>query len=395
MSASRVPALVKLGPVLVGALTIARVAGAQPVASGDHPSTDVGSATPTVSTPSPHPITYPLVLLAQGDAVLSSDPAGTGAAAGNDPPFGSGVRLRRLRLGDDVSQGAWRARVLLEAVSRGQPFLPTEGGRIPVGGSVRLTEAFGTWSPHRAFQLTLGPQRVPFSLSRQVDEADLRLPERAQILTAVAPDYRTGVTVASDLGLLQLRIAAMSADTGLDHRLLTSGFFGALRLSADPIGPMGTAPWRRRSDDPWYDWWRFSAGVSLVYGTLLGPRTLAVGGDAQLQWRRVTVTGEYVGEHAFVGSGSWPRQGAVVEPGVFLWRERLELVLRGAWYRRLQEVTADPGDTTNTLAGGVGLTFFSRAAHVRLQAALEHRRTLDDAQASDSSWAIFRATLAI
>jgi hypothetical protein len=338
--------------------------------------------------------TYPLVLLVQGDAVVDGRPSGVGAAAGNDPPGGgSDVRLRRLRFGEDVRRGAWRARLIVEASSRDAAFAPVEGGRIPVARFVRLTEAFGAWRPHRAFELDAGAQRVPFSLSRQVDEADLRLPERAQALVALAPDYRAGVAFASDLGLLNLRIAGMSADRNLDTRLASSGVFGAARLGADPIGPVGLTPWRRRSDDPWYGWWRFSAGVSVLYGTLVAPRTLALGADAQLQWRRVTVTGEYVGQHVAAARAFWPSQGAVVEPGIFIARERLELVLRGAWYEQPRETLTGP-TSADTLAGGAGLTFFAQGAHVRLQAGLELRRTLD-ARLPDSGWAIMRATLAL
>ena len=172
-----------------------------------------------------------------------------------------------------------------------------EGDRIPLARPVRLTEAFVAYRPSRAFELDFGGQRVPFSLSRQVDEADLRLPERAQIIVGNAPDYRVGLAFVSDLGLLNVRIAGMSADRSLDDRLLTSGYFGALRIGADPIGPMGVAPWRRPANDPWYGWWRFSGGVSLLYGTLLAPRTFSVDADAQFQWRRLTITGEYLGQH--------------------------------------------------------------------------------------------------
>jgi hypothetical protein len=298
--------------------------------------------------------------------------------------------LRRLRVGDDVRFGAWRVRATLEAQARSQSHALVEGGRIPAGGVMRLTEAFGAWAPHRAFQLAVGAQRVPFSLSRLVDEAELRLPERAQITSALAPDYRAGVSVESDLGLLDARLAFFGADTTYDRNLLTAGTLGVLRLSADPIGPMGVTPWRRRADDPWTDWARFSAGVSILYGTLLEAKTLALEGDAQFQWRRFTATAEYVGEHVH----GWPHQGVVVEPGVFLLAERLELVLRGAWYRRPFELTANPDDTTDTLAGGGGLTLFAHAAHVRLQAAFELRRTLH-AELPDSSWAIFRATFTL
>jgi hypothetical protein len=386
MTAGRFAALARLA-ALAATCALGRTANA-----ADTPTTlaSTRQTKPDAETPE----TYPLVLLIQGDAVVDAAPSGIGAAAGNDPPVGgSGVRVRRLRVGEDVQRGAWRARIIFEASSRDAAFAPVEGGRLPVARFVRVTEAFGAWRPHRAFEVDAGAQRVPFSLSRQVDELDLRLPERAQALVALAPDYRAGVSVASDLGLLNLRIAGMSADRNLDDHLASSGFFGALRLGADPIGPVGLTPWRRRTDDPWYDWWRFSAGVSVLYGTLVEPRTLALGADAQLQWRRVTVTGEYVGQHLGAGKAVWPSQGAVVEPGIFIARERLELVLRGAWYQQ-PLATASAASSADTFASGAGLTFFALDAHIRLQAGLELRRTLD-ARLPDSGWAIMRATLVL
>jgi hypothetical protein len=339
---------------------------------------------------------YPLVLLVQVDATRATVPGGPGVAVGNDPPSGWDLLIRRLRVGEDLRSGAWQVRALVEAQSRDLVFTPVEGGRLPIGGSVRVTEAFVAWIPHRASQLTLGAQRVPFTLSRQVNEADLRMPERAQVIAALAPDYRTGIAFTSDLGLLNLRVAGMSAARTFDRDVLTSGYFGAVRLGADPIGPMGVEPWRggANTSDPWYAWWRFSAGVSVLYGTLLAPRTLGLGADAQLQWRRLTVTGEYVGEYLTSGAGGWPHQGAVVEPGVFLWRERLELVARGAWYRRPLDVSADPDDRTDTFGAGGGLTLFAYDALVRFQAAFEARRTRG-ALLADSNWAIFRITLAL
>jgi hypothetical protein len=309
--------------------------------------------------------------------------------------------LRRLRVGEDVQHGAFRLRALLEASSRDEAFAPMEGGRIPVARYVRVTEAFAAWRPHRAFELDAGAQRVPFSLSRQVDELDLRLPERAQPVVALAPDYRTGVAFTSDLGAMNVRVAGMSADTLVDDQLLSSGFFGAARIGADPIGPMGVAPWRRRPDDPWYGWWRFSGGVSVLYGTLLAPRTLAFGGDAQLQVRRVTITGEYLAQHLASSPVALPAQGAVLEPGVFIIKERLELVLRGAWYRQSSTPPTDPAASApavarsaDTFAAGGALTFLLRDAHLRLQAGAELRHTLD-ARLSDSGWAIMRVSFVL
>lgn len=375
------------GVAALAALSGLAHAAAAPDAGG---SVAVESAAPAVRPRD----SYPLVLMVQGDAVVDSAPSGAGAAAGDDPQSGgSHLRLRRLRVGEDLDLGAWRVRAVLEASDDDQAFAPVEGGRLPLMGPVRLTEAFVAWRPDRTFELDAGAQRVPFSLSRQVDELDLRLPERAQAVVGLAPDYRTGLALVSDLGLLNLRAAFMSADTSVDDRLVSSGGFGALRLGADPIGPMGVAPWRRAPRDPWYGWWRFSAGVSFLYGTLLAPRTLALGGDAQLQWRRVTVTGEYVAQHLAAETSPFPSQGAVLEPGVFLVEERFELVLRGAWYR---QPIAAAGATapSDTLSGGGALTFFARDAHLRVQAGLELRHTLD-ARLPSSGWAIIRATLAL
>ncbi|HVZ71251.1 MAG TPA: porin [Polyangia bacterium] len=345
--------------------------------------------------------TYPLVFLFQGDALLHSRPDAA-TATSEEAPEGSALRLRRLRIGDDVRAGAWRARAVFEATSDDQSLSVVDGGRIPVGGVVRLTEAFAEWAPHRAFQLVVGAQRVPFSLSRLVDEADLRLPERAQIVAALAPDYRAGASIDCDLGLLDLRAAFFASDTSYDDRLFTAGYLGAFRLSSDPIGPMGLTPWRRRVADPWYDWARFSAGVSVLYGTLFEKDTFALEGDAQVQWRRFTATAEYDGEvaHALRGGAlpaAWSHQGVVVEPGIFLVPEHVELVARGAWYHR----TSQDGDASlslvgaaDTFAAGAGLTLFTHHDHVRLQAAFETRHT-SATKLPDSSWAIFRATFVL
>jgi hypothetical protein len=388
------------GAALAASLGLARPAPAQTAppaldapADLDAPATNTPTITATPKEPARRGSWYPLLFLFQGDAVVDSQPSGTGAAAGDDPTAGSHLRLRRLRFGEDLWLGPVRLRAFVEASSRDDAFAPVEGQRLPFAGSVRLPEAFVAWRPHRAFEVEAGATRVPLSLSRQVDELDLRLPERAQAIVALAPDYRTGVAMRSDLGAMDIRIAGMSADTSLDEQLFSSGFFGAARIGADPIGPMGVAPWRRRRDDPWYCWPRFSAGVSILYGTLLAPRTLAFGADGQLQARRVTITGEYLAQHLDASPAALPTQGAVLEPGVYLISERLELVLREAWLH--QPATAGAAyASTDTLATGGALTFLARDGHLRFQAGLELRHTVDH-RLPDSSWGIVRLTLAL
>jgi len=318
-----------------------------------------------VEEPAVLPETYPLVLLVQGDA--SDD----------------GFRLRRLRVGDDVRAGAWRARAVVEVRGAGVPSGPLDGGLVPDAGTTRLTDTFVAFTPHRVLEIAAGSLRVPFSLSRQVDEADLRLPERALVVDAATPDFRAGVAVGGDLGLLQYRAALMSADRSLDGALFDSGALFALRVGAEPIGPVGIAPWRRPRDDPWASWWRFSAGASLLAGTLAAPRTLGTGVDGQLQAGRLTVACEYL--FVRVRGGGPTQQGAALEPGFALWPERLDLALRGSWARL---------GGSDTLSAGGGLTLYTHHARLRWQVGLEHRWTAAGA-AAGSGWAVARLALAI
>ena len=65
-------------------------------------------------------------------------------------------------------------------------------------------------------------------------------------------------------------------------------------MDRDPLGPVGLAPWRRAASDPWYDWFRFAASVSVLYGTVAEPRRLAVDPDFQAQWRWLVISAEYL-----------------------------------------------------------------------------------------------------
>src|SRR3954469_20728401 len=83
----------------------------------------------------------PLVLLAQGDATIASAPARPA-----DPPEGATLRLRRVRVGEDVGGRVLRVRGVLEAVSAdglGTYFTPVEGGRLM--GPLRATALAASW----------------------------------------------------------------------------------------------------------------------------------------------------------------------------------------------------------------------------------------------------------
>ena len=104
--------------------------------------------------------TRPLVLLAQGDAIVASAPAAPG-----DPPEGAALRLRRLQIGADGRTAYVHARGVFEAQdadAAGNDFAPVAGGRL--AGPLRVTEAFLSWTPHVAIHVDAGALRVPFSL---------------------------------------------------------------------------------------------------------------------------------------------------------------------------------------------------------------------------------------
>jgi hypothetical protein len=346
----------------------------------------------TPSTPSAPP-TAPLVLLVQGDALLASRP--NLAADPQDPLAGAALRLRRVRVGEDLPIGDFRLRLLFEGQSEtaaGTPFTPLAGGRLPFGGSVRTTETYVAWAAYRAFQIAAGSLRVPFSLTRQVDEGDLRLPERAPFADAFLPDYRVGAALGGDLGEVIYRAAVMSADPVLDGQLFDHGVLVAGRLVAEPLGPVGLTPWRRAESDPWYGWFRFAAGLSALYGTLAAPRTLAIDPELTAQWRSLVVTAEYLFSVRYAaGAAIVPGstvEGAALEPGVMLPGGRLDLVARGSWEREA---------SANVWGAGAGLTAYAADPRFRLNAGFERRWTQPAAPGIDggSYWAIVRLAIVV
>jgi hypothetical protein len=334
--------------------------------------------------PAGRPETYPLSLLVQIDALLSSRP--NPAVDPQDPPAGAALRWRRLRVGDDLTLGAFRLRTLFEAqgeTSTGASFTPLAGGQLPFGGALRTTETNVTWAPLRAVQIAAGSLRVPFSLSRQWDEADLRLPERPAFVDAFLPDFRVGAAVRGDLGELGYDVAVMSADRVIDGQLFEHGVLVAGRLVAEPLGPVGLLPWRRPASDPWADWFRFAAGLSVLYGTVAAPNTFAIDPDFTAQWRALVVTVEYLYLARYDGTVILPgtmQQGGAIEPGVTLLDRHLDLVARGDWERT---------GSTNVWGVGAGLTGYGPDPRLRLHAGFEVRTPTSNTDGG-SYWALLR-----
>ncbi|HEY4395954.1 MAG TPA: hypothetical protein VGP64_17945 [Polyangia bacterium] len=342
------------------------------------------------SPPAEHPETAPLSLLLQADALLASKP--DAAYDPQDAPAGAALRWRRLRVGEDLDLGDFRLRALFEAqgeTSTGSSFTPLAGGRLPFGGPLRATEVYAAWTPVRAFQVAVGSLRVPFSLSRQSDEADLRLPERAPFADAFLPDFRVGASVGGDLGLLAYRAAVMSADPVLDRQLFERGVLLAGRLVAEPIGPVGPVPWRRPASDPWTDWFRFAAGLSVIYGTVSAPNTFAIDPDFTAQWRTFVVTAEYLYAARYDGTVILPgsvQQGGAIEPGLTLFERRLDVVVRGDWERT---------GGADVWGAGAGLTAYGPDPRLRLQAGFEVRTPSGTGADNGSYWAIVRLTVIV
>jgi len=322
------------------------------------------------------PETASLVLLVQGQGAIASAPAAPG-----DPPDGASLQLRRVRAGEDLRGRRLRLRAVLEAAAAdglGEHFAPVEGGRL--SGPLRATEVFLSWAPHVLFRADAGLIRVPFSLGRQIDEASLRLPERASFTRTLAPDFRAGAGISGDAGALGWSAAVMSSSRTVDGDLFDRGAMVAVRMNAEPIGPVGTTPWRRAPEDPWTDWFRFRHGVSFMYGTLYEAKTIGAGMDLSVQRGRLSATSEYI----FVHTPSGNQQGAVVEPGVTLAARRVDLVARGEWQR-----AAD----ANGWGAGAALTVYVRDPYARLQAGFERHTGPGGLPAATS--ALLRITLAI
>jgi hypothetical protein len=342
--------------------------------------------------PAERPQSYPLSLLLQADALLASKP--DAAADPQDPPAGATLRWRRLRIGDDLALGDFRLRALVEAqgeTSTGSSFTPLAGGRLPFGGALRITETYASWAPVRAFEITAGSLRVPFSLSRQSDEAELRLPERPAFVDAFLPDFRVGASIGGYLGEIAVRAAVMSADPVIDGQLFDHGVLFAGRLVAEPLGPVGPVPWRRPASDPWTDWFRFAAGLSVLYGTVAAPNTFAIDPDFTAQWRAFVVTAEYLYAARYSGTAVLPgttEQGAVVEPGATLFDRHLDLVARGDWER---------AGSTNVWGAGAGLTAYGPDPRLRLHAGFERRWSAPVTTGTDGSsyWAIVRVAIVV
>ena len=326
-------------------------------------------------------------LLVQGDAVVLHHGQDAPPAI-EDGTTRPGFYLRRARVGLDAADGDWRARAIVEVTARAEV---ADAALDPIAGEMargrtRATEAYFAYAPGKAFVVALGSLRVPLGLSRQIDEGDLRLPERARVITRMAPDFRMGVAVSGDLGLLQYAAGGFSAAPVFGSDFRSSGSLTVVRLATEPLGPVGVAPHLRRSDDPWYGWWRVSAGLSGLYAALPGSNEWGAGGDAQFQRGRFCASGELLWSRR---DGA-DRLGFTVEPGLFVIRDRLELVARAEWFDD-QLGAQSPADGWG---GTLGATFFSATGRARLQAAATVRRASIDPDHA-AAWAVIRATFAL
>jgi hypothetical protein len=171
----------------------------------------------------------------------------------------------------------------------------------------------------------------------------------------------------------------MAASPDLGKQLFDDGVLAAVRLGAEPIGPVGVTPWRRTASDPWDPWFRYAVGASFMGGKLDGVETFGLGLDLQAQWKALVATAEYL--YVEAKFPALDQQGAVIEPGISVWGRRIDLVARGDW-RRI--------GGTSEWGGGAAVTAYAPWRGVRAQVGFE-RRT---AAGLPSGWAIARITIA-
>lgn len=325
-------------------------------------------------------------LLIQGDAVVLHH--GPNAPALEDGTTRPGFYLRTARVGVDVSDGDWRARLIAEPTARSEVV---DSALDPIAGELargrpRATEAYVAYAPHPAFALALGAQRVPLGLSRRIDEGDLSLPERARIITRATPDFRVGVAASGDLGLLQYALGTYAAAPVFGSDFRNGGTLTVLHLNAEPVGPVGVMPNLRRRADPWHGWWRFAVGVSGFFASLPGANEFGLGGDGQFQWRRF----RFAGELLWTRRADTDRVGFTLEPGVFVCPDRVELVARAEWLND----QVGPRSAADGWGAALGATLYSAGRRARLQVAYTLRKAAVGPDAT-SSWAVVRATFTL
>lgn len=178
-----------------------------------------------------------------------------------------------------------------------------------VAGAV-VDDAWIWWQPWRPLGFLVGRARVPWSTTRQWDDADEPLGAPPFLVDRVAPDRRWGLALLGDLGAMSYAGGIWADLDAIDPRSIpadvsTGGLLAAGgQVEWTPIAPMygsnpvgkvrgafGPLPTPR--SDPWYA----TARVSLGLGTLW---RLSEDGDSRVdlsfsghaKWRWTAVLGE-------------------------------------------------------------------------------------------------------
>jgi len=211
-------------------------------------------------------------------------------------PEASGFVLRRARLGLAWASGDWEARFDQE-IAAAAPAVVAPDPLFPLGPTApapRPVEAYAAYAPSAALRVTAGIQRVPLSWARLMDPADQWLGQAPWPVQRMLPDVRLGLSVGGDLGLLQYALAWFGPAADAVERFGHEGNLWVFRLSGEPLGPVGQAPWRRPSGDPWTPWWRFGHALSFAWAHLpdAGTNVLIATFDQSFAWRRVSFMGE-------------------------------------------------------------------------------------------------------
>jgi len=271
-------------------------------------------------------------------------------------PEGAGLVLRRARLGLAAAVDDWEVR-LDQELAAPSPVVVSDP-LFPLGPSAaapRATEAYLAYAPSAAWRMTAGSQRVPLSWARLMDPADQWLGAAPLPVSRLLPDYRVGLSMSGDLGLIQYHLGWFAPQAGSVARCNREGSLWVFRLGGEPIGPVGQVPWRRLSRDPWYPWWRFSHAISLAWADLpdLSTHLLLVTGEQSFSWRRFTLMAEILWQRrspTLAGAVAADSLAVWVDTGVFVVRDRLALIARFDWFNGLLG-TREATDTFGLAAG--------------------------------------------
>jgi hypothetical protein len=309
------------------------------------------------------------------------------------PWAGDDVRLRAGDVTDGDAFAIGAARIALcgqYMTSRGrlvyalgyEPWNVVERATADAAPWGRLTVAeLGFW-PWTWLGFSLGVRKILFSYGHDEPLEGRMLPFEPFVSRSIAPDRRLGVTVDDDFGVAHIVIGVYEGARSLEPTA-DGGLLLAVRLRAEPIGPVGSALSTVDDDPFWRRRPRFGVNASILWEYTAQFSGYALGADIPFKWGPLGVAVEYLyaNNTREQGPSTFPaqvrtRQGLWAGFALMMWRPYLELEGRYDWL----DVANDPRQRFHAIT--VGATAYVYKTWARLQLAYTHKlhadRTYDD-----------------